>query len=501
MTSARSADPARQAGVLVIGTTLATVAAALTPLLVVRLIGKGDVARLLSVTLVYETLAMLLSTGFPYTLLYELSNRELPERAAIARRTFFVAALLGAGGALAVALVAGVVAVAPFGLAPSATLQKQLHLLLIFAPSLIADLPFRLLSNLLIAERKARHSAVIQVARTILIALSTLVPLASQADVDLVIHTSAVVRWAFGLVVLWELRTLYGQAPRVTSPLTIAALFAVALPIGATEVLSQLNSQLDRWLVLLVLPTTRLADYQAGAWQVPVISTIAYSVGAAFTPNLVERFKAQDPAGALVIWRKNATKIALIVVPVTMALVVSAEELMTVLFTSAYADAANIFRFYSPITFLRVATFGPLIVAAGRPRLSLVAAAFGLFYNVMLSVPLVFTVGFLGPAMGAGIAFLFHVATYVFFISRATGLPFTQIFPLRGYLRVLGVAAAAGALGWLVKCEVPLPALPLLALELAVVLAAFLLIGLATRTVAREDLAYLRTWLRPKKRV
>src|SRR5262245_50405815 len=86
----RSADPARQASALVVGSTLATIAAALTPLLVVRLIGKADVARLLSVTLVYETLAMLLSTGFPYTLLYELSNREPPERAAIARRTFGV---------------------------------------------------------------------------------------------------------------------------------------------------------------------------------------------------------------------------------------------------------------------------------------------------------------------------------------------------------------------------------------------------------------------------
>jgi len=500
MTTPKPVDPARQAGVLVIGTTLATIAAALTPLLVVRLIGKGDVARLLSVTLVYETLAMLLSTGFPYTLLYELSNRELPERAAIARRTFRVAALLGAGGALAVALLAGVVAVAPFGLAPSATLQKQLHLLLVFAPSLIADLPFRLLSNLLIAERKARHSAVIQVARTILITLSTLVPLAAEADVDLVIECSAVVRWAFGLVVLWELRTLYGRAPRVASPLSVAALFAVALPIGATEVLSQLNAQLDRWLVLLVLPTTRLADYQAGAWQVPVISTIAYSVGAAFTPNLVERFKAQDPYGALAIWRKNANKIALIVVPVTMALVVAADELMTVLFTSAYAEAANIFRFYSPITFLRVATFGPLIVTAGRPRLSFIAAAFGLFYNVLLSVPLVFTVGFLGPAIGAGLAFLLHVATYVFFISRAAGVPFSKVFPLLDYLRVLGVAAAAGALGWLVKVELPLPALPLLVLELVVVLVAFVVLGLATRTLVREDLSYLRTWLRPKQR-
>jgi len=407
--------------------------------------------------------------------------------------------LLGAGGAVAVALVVGVYALGPFGLTASPTLQKQLHLLLLFAPSLIADLPFRLLANLLIAERKARHSAVIQVARTIMIALSTLVPLASEADVDLVIHTSAVVRWAFGLVVLWELRALYGAAARVPSPLSVRGLFAVAVPIGATEVISQLNAQLDRWLVLLVLPTTRLADYQAGAWQVPVIGTIAYSVGAAFTPNLVERFRAQDPAGALAIWRKNADKVALIVVPTTMALVVAADELMTVLFTSAYADAANIFRFYSPLTFLRIATFGPLIVTAGRPRLSLVAAAFGLLYNVVLSVPLVYSVGFLGPAMGTGFAFLLHVATYVFFISRATGLPYTTIFPMRTYLRIFGVASAAGALGWLVKLEVPLPIVARLVAEIVVVLVAFVLIGLATRTLKREDLAYLRTWMRRNK--
>jgi hypothetical protein len=112
----------------------------------------------------------------------------------------------------------------------------------------------------------------------------------------------------------------------------------------------------------------------------------------------------------------------------------------------------------------------------------------------------VFTVGFLGPAIGAGVAFLFHVATYVFFISRATGLPFTSIFPLTSYLRVLGVAAAAGALGWLVKREVPLPPALLLIFEIAVVLAAFVLLGLATGTLVREDFAYLRTWLRPKKR-
>jgi len=495
----RATDPARQASALVVGSTLATIAAALTPLLVVRLIGKTDVARLLSVTLVYETLAMLLSTGFPYTLLYELSNREPPERAAIARRTFGVAACLGVVGALVVALVAGVVALLPFGWATAPTFTKQLHLLLIFAPSLIADLPFRLLPNLLVAERRAQRSAVLQVVRTILLTLATLVPLASEANVDLVIQSSAVVRWGFGLCVLWELRRLYGPVARVPSPLTVGALFAVAVPIGATEVLGQLNAQLDRWLVLLVLPATRLADYQAGAWQVPVITTIAYSVGAAYTPNLVERFQQGDPRGALDIWRKNVQKVALIVVPVTMALVVGAEELMSVLFTRAYVDAAAIFRFYSPLTFLRVAAYGPVIVAAGRPGLSLKAAAFGLFWNALLSVPLVFSMGFLGPALGTGLAFVLHVATYVVFIGVATRVPVREIFPLAAYLRVFAVATVAGVAGWGVKRALALPALPLLLLEVGAVLAVYTALGLATGLLSRADLAFIASMWRRKK--
>jgi hypothetical protein len=47
---------------------------------------------------------------------------------------------------------------------------------------------------------------------------------------------------------------------------------------------------------------------------------------------------------------------------------------------------------------------------------------------------------------------------------------------------------------------VPLPALPLLVLELAVVLVGFVVIGLLTRTVVPGDLEYVRAWLRPKRR-
>jgi len=479
----------------VFGTTLATLSSALTPLLIVRLIGKADVARLLSITLVYETMALLLSFGLPYTVLYQLSNREPPVRAAIARRIAWSASALGLGGATLVALVFGVVALLPAEMT-APTFRTQLHLLLILAPSLIADLPFRLLPNLLIAEGRARHSAGLQVVRTIGLTLATLVPLALQASVATVIVVYAIVRWSFGLLLLWEFRSLYGKVPRMASPLDVRALFAFAVPLGATEALGQVNAQLDRWLVLLALPTMRFADYQAGAWQVPIVGTIGYSVGAAYTSELVRLFQAKQPYAALAVWQRGIHKTALIVVPVTMALVVGADELMPLLFTKAYASAADIFRFYSVLTFLRVAGYGNVIVAAGRPGLVVRAAGLGLFYNALFGIPCVLLFGFIGPALGAACAFVLHVATYVYLIGRAAEVPALRVFPIGNYLRVFALSCVAGALGWGVKHELHAAPAAILVAEIVTVLGAFALLGTLTKTIERSDWAFLRDWLK-----
>ena len=130
----------------------------------------------------------------------------------------------------------------------------------------------------------------------------------------------------------------------------------------------------------------RFAEYQVGAWQVPIIGTIAYSVGAAYTPELVRHFQNKEPERALELWQRGIHKTSLLVLPVTMALVIGAVELVTVLYTEAYRDAASVFRFYSVLTFLRVATYGSMIVAAGRPHLAMRAAAVGVSANFVFGI-------------------------------------------------------------------------------------------------------------------
>src|SRR3954469_1389210 len=95
-----AASHSEQAGVLVLGKILATLSAAIVPLAIVRLLGKADVGILSGLLLVYSTLALVLTAGFPETLTFYLPTRGPAERKAITRKVAQSLLLLGVLGAL-----------------------------------------------------------------------------------------------------------------------------------------------------------------------------------------------------------------------------------------------------------------------------------------------------------------------------------------------------------------------------------------------------------------
>ena len=85
MTAAKR-NVSRDASILVVGNVLATIADIITPIAILRLVGKADVAALSGLLLVYNTMALLLLAGFHQTITFFLPGRAIEERAAIARK-------------------------------------------------------------------------------------------------------------------------------------------------------------------------------------------------------------------------------------------------------------------------------------------------------------------------------------------------------------------------------------------------------------------------------
>lgn len=166
------------AGVLVLGNVLATLADIVVPLLIVRLLGKSDVATLTALLLVYNTVALVVATGFPQAVMYHLPGRPLAERAAVARKIAATLFWLGAGAGVLLLLIGlyGRELLAAIS-AVEGDSVVDLGPLVVLALLPLGDLPGRLLPNLLVAENRPRAAAAYGVFRSLGLSLCTLLPI------------------------------------------------------------------------------------------------------------------------------------------------------------------------------------------------------------------------------------------------------------------------------------------------------------------------------------
>ncbi|MCB9506505.1 MAG: oligosaccharide flippase family protein [Myxococcales bacterium] len=509
--SRRVKSQSEQAGILVLGKTAATLADIISPLLIVRLLTKSDVGVLTALLLIFQTTTVIAASGYPRTVLYYLPNRPRAERRAIAWKVARILLAFGAvGGAflLATGLFGDAITQAAASWAarvfnqptwaevdPSeASVHAWLPLLALYP---VLDLPARMLPNLLIVEGRARAAAgtalVKSIGETSAILIGALLGVGVGGILAGILTFAAAYLCLFGFYMV----RLYRGAPKLDrAPVGFRELTDFSLPLGMTDAVNTLNKGLDRYLVLFFFTAAAFAEYQVGAWQIPVISTIAYSVGSVYLPQFKQLFDEGRHGEAIDIWRASITKVALIVVPVSVAFWVAADDLIAGFFTAEYTNAVPIFRWYTLLTMGRVASYGGPILAAGRTRYIFYASVFTLASNFVVSVPLAATVGFVGPAMGTALAFIPTVAFYGYYTSKATGVPFRRTFPLFDYLKVVAVAVAAGAVGFAAKSVLDVPSALRLVVTVAVVLAAFSAIGTALGLIERSDWRYVGDWLR-----
>ena len=498
---------AEHAGILLIGRILATLSEALIQLFMVRILSKADVGILKAVVVNYMAISVIVAAGFPDTVLYYLPAREAGERRAVSLKILKLLLVLGMVTTLLLGLLPLLHWLAPGWVATFVgTEQGKLlrldpaHLKYLLALALLplADLPARMLPNLLVAEGRFRASAAVGVVQALGRTVAIVVPLALGLGITVAIAAVTAFGYVIFGVLLYYLWVVYRGAPRSRPPLTYRELIRFGIPLGLTEIVVKINEYVDRYLIFFTMPIVAFAEYDTAAFQIPLITSIAYTVGTAYSPRFVELFRSGRAPEAIGLWRQSITKVALVVLPLTMVFVVGAEEVMRILFTDSYVRGANVFRCYSLCTLGRVASYGVVIVSAGRPRLVLVAAALSLAANLLFSVPLLLIMGFEGPALGTFLGFVVMMVAYVYCIARASGERFGTIFPLGDYLKVLGVTLLACVPAVALKLLSPWAAWINLCCITILILGGFAVLGTLLGLISRDDWKYAGDWLRLK---
>jgi O-antigen/teichoic acid export membrane protein len=373
--------------------------------------------------------------GFPIGLLYFTPKLTMPERKGLFLRSLLL--LAGIGAALALVLFAS----APL-VARSFRNPELAHTLRVFALYALFVIPGIPMDAFLIAQNRHRLLGVLTVIHSVLFVAAVLVPAAlgfALSAIIWVLVAHGVLRG--GLVVGGAASTVRGM-PAVHRPGLLREFVVYSVPVALNDLLRVAAKWLDKNIVSAYFTPEVFAVYANGAVEVPFVGVLASSISSVVIPEFSRLSEEGKREELVALWHRAILKAGAILLPLCAFLMVLATPFLVFLFSDAYTASAVPFRIYLLLLPLRSATYTPILLALGRPRLVAIGALADILANLGLSILLIPHFSYLGPAISTVITTYAQAAFYLYWTVRIVPVPWTLVFPWRGAAR-LGLLSIA----------------------------------------------------------
>lgn len=489
-TNKKPTSLARKAGIFTVSKAVTIISQLLAMVTLTHVLSEENAGIVFFLLTIYATAQTFGQLGLPDSIFYFFEKYPAEKRKSVAiliGKTLFGLSILGA----VLLMVIAYIGAAKEGFEQVATLGW------IMAALLILELPTVPIPNLLISLDRTKGAAWFNLFVGLTQFFAIVIPLflpnpVSGVAVGLLIYGG--IRFTVSGFIF---RRLFKNEKSETLPAgTLKEVLRYSVPLSLAQVFWGLNRQVDKYVVQWFLPISMFAVYSAGAYELPIIPGIAYSIASVMMPLMVGHHLKGERDALLALWEKSIKKVTVIVVPLVMVFILAAEEFIALLFPESYADAALPFRIYSVILLQRVASYSNMQKALGSTK-EITKAAFYLFFiNAALCIPLVLWLGMAGPPLASLFANAFSWWYALRVIQKLLKTSFRQVFPWGFYGKTLLVAGLATVPFFILKSQWALPGEAAFGVLAIGYLMVFGLAGVATGIIEKED---VRRILKRKK--
>lgn len=489
----------RKTGVVVFARIVTTVIDLAIVIAVIRILSKTDFAIIGYLLMIHEVARNLATLGFPDSVFYFFERVAGSAKKAFVLQTTFIllaTALVAAGFILVVSLFAPSL-LPEWDSESIITVQRLLPVMALIA---LFEIPSWPVTNILLALDRQKESAWYEMSTSLMIFLFLAGPLALGYSLEFAVYgmlAYAVIRLIGSMI--W-MKIVLPKGKLSDSKITLRQQVNFAVPLGLSALVNKINRYTDKFVVSLLLPAAAYAEYTVGAQEMPVIRVIPFAVGSVLISRYVT-YQMQGKKEELVqLWYKGIEKVSLLVVPLTIASVIIASDLIALIAETDETDYRNSvapFMIYNLIVLLRITNYGSILQAYGDTKgvfylsLNLIAA------NIILSIPLTMMYGIVGTAAGTFIANFYNWGITLRRISGHMELPVSKVLPFPFYLRLIATAGITAlpvwySRYWFFPVESVLPGL---VYSLVVYLFLFSITGTLFRVIKRKDWLQFKDWL------
>ena len=469
-----------KAGILIVANLLKYGVGFALPMVLVRLLSTQEYGTYQQLALVASLGSALLLLGLPTSIYYFHARSDHTQRVALQVQTLALLGVLGLVGAVAATLGAG-----PIGaLLRNPEIARLLPVFALSSALLMGSEGF--VAFMIVADRY-RTALGFEVGETIVRVGLMITPLwlgFGLRGLVVALLGFAVLRYLGRIGTLYALRDR--SAVDWRGKLFVREQLGYSLPLAATGWVSIVAGMLDRAIIAMFFSTVDYAIYSVGALEIPLDVIFQASVADVMRATLPRLIREGNQAEIRRLLAEATRKLALIVLPSFVFLWLFAQDFITTLFTTRYAQSVHVFRIYLLLLPLHMFVLSMVPQAYGETGINLRIGTGISLLHVVLSFALLKLIGFYGPAISGVICAYARSAWYGYANLRLTHSRIRDLLPgaalLRTALACLLAAAAAHAVGH------PLPwRLLNLVFSGAIFSATYLVAAIVTRALTAGD--------------
>jgi O-antigen/teichoic acid export membrane protein len=239
--------------------------------------------------------------------------------------------------------------------------------------------------------------------------------------------------------------------------------YAIPFSLAGLIEIAQLNFHM--YAVSWYFDTATFAIYAVGCLQIPLMDFMMTSTCNVMMVNMREKSLAGDHEAVISIWLDSVRKLALVFCPLVALLLLTAPELIVLLFTDAYAGSIPIFMVWTlSMLFATLLTDGALrvfaqtrfLIVQNLVRLALIAALIQFFLQQF---------GLSGAVLVTLLATAVAKILALWRIRAVMGVSLRRLLPWTQLALTLLLAMAAMAPVMLIKATLDIPDLPQLVIS------------------------------------
>jgi O-antigen/teichoic acid export membrane protein len=226
---------------------------------------------------------------------------------------------------------------------------------------------------------------------------------------------------------------------------------AYALPFAAAVTLEITQGSLHQFVVAHRYDTATFAIYSVGCLQIPLVDFVATGASSVLMVKMGERSGPSAHAARLELWHEAVRKLALLLFPLVVLLLVAGHELIVFLFTERFRASVPVFLISSLTIGLAALPTDSALRTYRQTSVLVVMNVIRLLVVAVSILPLLATFGLPGAAVSLVLGTLAVKTFALARIRRMLDVPLTQLLPWRDLAMTLAVAGVAGSIAWVAK--------------------------------------------------